>query len=388
MKKLNKLQKFLLAAFAISIGFFAAVGISLNVMTACAEESTENTEVLDDSATDEEVIDGEETSENSFVYDAVGKVYYYVDPTNETNTIKFEILESCKLKIYMYQDGNVFATVYGRYYIDDNILEVYVDNEFTGQFILYQDGRAIEYVEEEDSGVLDEETGTDNSAILDEIKDYLDSRKDESGKIDFKMILTDVKFWIIQAISFLAQTGIGAAILGLINRKNKKDNILTDAHVERVANAAAKKTAETIIGKSIDVDISAEVSKAVKKELYTISTAMESLVDGVKNTEMLVAREAVALSHSRILGANEKTALVEGAKKAEAHAGKVVSTAKIEITAPQEKDVETIMSEIKEQCGNCEAWSGTDCTRNPYTQGCLKDEKNIHYLKFNRGEKK
>ena len=349
MKKLNKIQKFLLAAFAISIGFFAAVGISLNVMTACAEETTESTEILDDSATDKEVIDGEETGENSFVYDAVGKVYYYVDPTNEANTIKFEILESGKLKIYMYQDGNVFATVYGKYYINDNYLEVYVDNEFTGQFILYQDGRAIEYVEEEDSGVLDEETDTetDNSAILDEIKDYLDSRKDESGKIDFKMILTDVKFWIIQAISFLAQTGIGAAILGLINRKNKKDNILTDAHVERVANAAAKKTAESIVGKSIDVDISAEVSKAVKKELYTLSAAMESLVDGVKNTEMLVAREAVALSHSRILGANEKTALVEGAKKAEAHAGKVVSTAKIKIEATETSTEKTESVEEK-----------------------------------------
>lgn len=34
-----------------------------------------------------------------------------------------------------------------------------------------------------------------------------------------------------------------------------------------------------------------------------------------------------------------------------------------------------LMNKIKEQCGDCEAWSGTDCTRNPYTQGCLKDEK-------------
>lgn len=33
-----------------------------------------------------------------------------------------------------------------------------------------------------------------------------------------------------------------------------------------------------------------------------------------------------------------------------------------------------VIDEIKEQCGDCEAWSGTDCTRNPYTQGCLKDE--------------
>ncbi len=28
-------------------------------------------------------------------------------------------------------------------------------------------------------------------------------------------------------------------------------------------------------------------------------------------------------------------------------------------------------------CRDCTAWSGTDCTRHPYTQGCLKDENNI-----------
>ena len=29
------------------------------------------------------------------------------------------------------------------------------------------------------------------------------------------------------------------------------------------------------------------------------------------------------------------------------------------------------------ECRNCSAWSGTDCTRHPYTQGCLKDEINV-----------
>ena len=31
------------------------------------------------------------------------------------------------------------------------------------------------------------------------------------------------------------------------------------------------------------------------------------------------------------------------------------------------------------ECRNCTAWSGTDCTRHPYTQGCLKDENNIKW---------
>ena len=41
------------------------------------------------------------------------------------------------------------------------------------------------------------------------------------------------------------------------------------------------------------------------------------------------------------------------------------------------KKKQELMNEIKEQCSDCKAWSGTDCTRNPYTQGCLKDEKFI-----------
>jgi len=32
------------------------------------------------------------------------------------------------------------------------------------------------------------------------------------------------------------------------------------------------------------------------------------------------------------------------------------------------------------ECRNCPAWAGTDCTRHPYTQGCLKDENNIKRL--------
>lgn len=32
-----------------------------------------------------------------------------------------------------------------------------------------------------------------------------------------------------------------------------------------------------------------------------------------------------------------------------------------------------IFEQIKKECEGCEAWGGDDCTRNPYTQGCLKD---------------
>lgn len=47
------------------------------------------------------------------------------------------------------------------------------------------------------------------------------------------------------------------------------------------------------------------------------------------------------------------------------------------------KNKHELMNEIEEQCGTCEAWSGTDCTRNPYRQGCLKDEKQPTEVKKN-----
>lgn len=47
-----------------------------------------------------------------------------------------------------------------------------------------------------------------------------------------------------------------------------------------------------------------------------------------------------------------------------------------------------IFNEIKEQCGDCKAWSGTDCTRNPYTQGCLKDDKMLTDEEIENKEKR
>lgn len=42
--------------------------------------------------------------------------------------------------------------------------------------------------------------------------------------------------------------------------------------------------------------------------------------------------------------------------------------------------IDELLKEYEEQldefadCKTCPAWSGSDCTRNPYTEGCLKEE--------------
>ena len=95
-----------------------------------------------------------------------------------------------------------------------------------------------------------------------------------------------------------------------------------------------------IVGKSIDVDISAEVSKAVKQELYALANGVSELVDSVKNTEILTANVAIAQSRSRLLTDAEKKSLQTLAKTAQDHAGKkVVSAPKIEVTAKEENKV-------------------------------------------------
>lgn len=43
------------------------------------------------------------------------------------------------------------------------------------------------------------------------------------------------------------------------------------------------------------------------------------------------------------------------------------------------------MTNIETFCKGCPAWSGSDCTRNPYTEGCLKDEQYEHLkTEFNK----
>lgn len=45
----------------------------------------------------------------------------------------------------------------------------------------------------------------------------------------------------------------------------------------------------------------------------------------------------------------------------------------VEIERSQESLLKLLNQEIYEFCKDCSAWSGSDCTRNPYTDGCLKE---------------
>lgn len=48
---------------------------------------------------------------------------------------------------------------------------------------------------------------------------------------------------------------------------------------------------------------------------------------------------------------------------------------KVEIERGQESLLKILNQEIYEFCKDCPAWSGSNCTRHPYEEGCLKDNK-------------
>lgn len=271
MKKFNKMEKWLLSVLGAFVGFGIICGLSVNLITTCADSidaSAEIVENLDDSATDEEVIDGVENGENDSVLDK---------EKDETN------------------------------------------------------------------------------ATIDEIKNYIDNLKDENGKLNVKNVvvtlLTDAKFWIIMVVKDLGIAGALSLVFAFIDRKHKRNNTLTASQIESIATAAANKTIEKVVGKSIDVDISAEVSKAVKQELSALNNSVASLADGVKNAEMLSAEVAMAQSRSRLLTDEERIALREAAAKVQEHAGKkVISAPKLKIKAKTEKtETPTVAEDVEKK---------------------------------------
>lgn len=43
-------------------------------------------------------------------------------------------------------------------------------------------------------------------------------------------------------------------------------------------------------------------------------------------------------------------------------------------TGKKELLIKMLNNEIYEFCKDCPSWSDSDCKRNPYTEGCLKDK--------------
>lgn len=168
--------------------------------------------------------------------------------------------------------------------------------------------------------------------------------------IDLQTAFASIETWVSAIIAFLVSTGAGGIVIGIITKSlTKKVNTQTTIskkQLEDTANMASEKAVKRMVGKSFNVNIKAEVDKAVKAELKPIKELAEYSATASKNAEIASANVLLAQSRSRLLTKTEQTTLQSVAKKILAHAnGEVVTPTVIEIEEKTEAVTETVVSE-------------------------------------------
>jgi hypothetical protein len=234
----------------------------------------------------------------------------------------------------MFVEGVEVGTLNATYQRVDNIVDIYVLDEWFGAFKLKGDGTATdvswwkEYNKEtpdENTPVLDEEK-QDGELTLDELAQivggYLESKKTDDGSFDFWAVFKDIKTWVIAGVGSLGAIALSAIFAAILGHFRNKGVINTEKNVETIAAKAAAYAVKGIVGNSINLDISAEVNKAVEKFMYSIKNELDSTFDMAKNTEILTAEIAKALSKSRVLTKEEQNQLHADADAVMAHAQK------------------------------------------------------------------
>lgn len=156
--------------------------------------------------------------------------------------------------------------------------------------------------------------------------------------IDLQQAFANIETWVSAGIALLVSSGAGGVIIGLIVRGlTKKVNTQTTvskAQIEQAASVSAEKAIKAMVGKSFNVNIKAEVDKAVKAQMQPIREQAEYAAVASRNAEIAAAHVLLAQSRSRLLNEQEQENLQSIAKKILAHAnGDVVSPTVIEIAA-------------------------------------------------------
>ena len=331
---MKRLKIMLVSALAmVAFAFFAFTPI----VTAGATETTENVSV-------EEDIENSEIVENTGDYTAS----YYCQ-TSENASVRLDFIDESNVKITLFLEEVEMGTLNATYQRVDNIVDVYLANEWFGKFKLKGDGTATDVSWWEDYYEEDIET-----SVEDEISGILDKYKTEDG-FDFWAIFQDAKTWVIALTGSIGGMLLAAFFAAVLGHFKNKGVINTEKNVEKIAAKAAAQAVKGIVGQSINLDISAEVNKAVEKFMYAIKNELDSTFDMAKNTEILAAEIALALSKSRVLTKEEQTQLKGDAKAVMAHAQKggatIAAPATVVVSETKETAVKTAKESVKTDNG-------------------------------------
>ena len=342
---MKKLKIMLVSALAmVAFAFFAFTPIVTAGATETAETS-EITSVFDEETT--ESVSVEEDIETSVEDEITGNYTgsYYCQ-TSENEAVRLDFIDASNVKITLFLDDVEMGTLNATYQRVDNIVDVYLANEWFGAFKLKGDGTATDVSWWEDYYEEDKES--------DENTPVLDKYKTEDG-FDFWAIFQDAKTWVIALVGSIGGMFLTAFFAGIVGHFKNKGVINTEKNVEKIAAKAAADAVKGIVGQSINLDISAEVNKAVEKFMYAIKNELDSTFDMAKNTEILAAEIALALSKSRVLTKEEQTQLKGDAKAVMAHAQKggatIAAPATVVVSETKENAVKTAKESVKTDNG-------------------------------------
>lgn len=304
MKKLKIMFVSGLAVLALCFGFFLPVGyVSADEVSQTPKISAEIGAESHESVESVETPAESENVENLDDYTAS----YYAQ-TGETEGVRLDFIDETNVKCVMFVEGVEVGTLNATYQRVDNIVDIYVFDEWFGAFRLNGDGTASDVSWWED---YNKETPDENPPVL-----------DEDGGFDFWAVFKDSKTWIIVTLGAIAGLFLAAVFAAILGHFRNKGVINTEKNVETIAAKAAADAVKGIVGNSINLDISAEVNKAVEKFMYGIKNELDSTFDMAKNTEILTAEIAHALSKSRVLTKEEQNQLHADADAVMAHAQK------------------------------------------------------------------
>lgn len=164
--------------------------------------------------------------------------------------------------------------------------------------------------------------------------------------IDLQAALSQAETWIAAFFAWLGTTGAATIIMGLWARrqarKAEKNTTVSKTQIEETAKAAATNAVKKVVGKSFNVNINAEVDKAINAELSPIKANAEYAATAARNAEIAAAYMLTAQSKSRLLKDDEKENLQLTAKNLLAHAnGDVVAPTVIEFSESVNAEEET-----------------------------------------------
>ena len=177
--------------------------------------------------------------------------------------------------------------------------------------------------------ILDKTETSENGAILGTEESAKETLTEEEIVGIVKQAYEKAKNWLANTYAWIIGIGGGGVLTlvlslfwKLISRKIARSNNLTEEKVNEIATKAVEQAVSKIIGKSLNVDIQAEVSNSVKAELLPMIKNMQIAMESAKNAEVGTALVLKAQSKSRLISDEETAEMESRAASLLAHAEK------------------------------------------------------------------